>query len=103
MQVHVAPEPQLAVCKGFVLDRLRKIRAGQGVLGWRCCRASYGLICKELYDIENPNHIGRKTQRDAKDKELYVQDCIDWFVVVVSDRDQVHRRELTEVRALLCR
>lgn len=103
MQVHVAPEPQLAVCKGLVLDRLRKIRAGQGVLGWRCCRASYGLICKELYDIENPNHIGRKTQRDAKDKELYVQDCIDWFVVRVSNYDQVHRRELTEVRALLCR
>lgn len=84
MQVHVAPEPQLAVCKGLVLDRLREIRAGQSVLGWRCCRASYGLVCKELYNVEDPNHIGCKTQRDPRDKKLYVQDCIDWFVTKVS-------------------
>lgn len=103
MQVHVAPEPQLAVCKGLVLDRIRKIRAGQAVLGWRCCRASYGLICKELYDIDNPKHIGRKTQRDPKDKELYVQDCIDWFVVRVSGCNPVYQHSLTEFRAPLCR
>lgn len=46
MQVRVAPDPQLAVCKGLVADRLRKLKAGEGVLGWRCCRASYGLICE---------------------------------------------------------
>lgn len=46
IQVRVAPDPQLAVCKGLVADRVRKLKAGEGVLGWRCCRASYGLICK---------------------------------------------------------
>lgn len=46
LQVRVAPDPQLAVCKGLVADRLRKLKAGESVLGWRCCRASYGLICK---------------------------------------------------------
>lgn len=80
MQVRVAPDPQLAVCKGLVADRLRKLKAGEGVLGWRCCRASYGLICKELYNKNNPKHFMRKTERDARDGKLYVPDCVDWFV-----------------------
>ena len=80
MQVRVAPDPQMAVSKGLVADRLRKLKAGQSVLGWRCCRASYGLICKKMYNKKNPKHIGRKTVKDPKDRELYVPDCIDWFV-----------------------
>jgi hypothetical protein len=46
LQVHVAPDPQLAVCKGIVADRVQKIKGGKAVLGWRCCRVSYGTICK---------------------------------------------------------
>ena len=80
MQVRLAPDPQLAVCKGLVADRLRKLKAGEGVLGWRCCRASYGLICKKLYDKNNPKHIWRRTEKDPRDGKLYVQDCVDWFV-----------------------
>lgn len=48
VQVRVAPDPQLAVCKGLVIDWLRRLKSGEGVLGWRCCRASYGLICELL-------------------------------------------------------
>jgi hypothetical protein len=80
MQVRVAPDPQLSVCKGLVADRLRKLKVGEGVLGWRCCRASYGLICKELHDKNNPKHIGRGVERDPRDGKSYVPDCIDWFV-----------------------
>ena len=94
MQVRVAPDPQLAVCKGLVADRLRKLKVGEGVLGWRCCRASYGLICREYYDKSNPKHIWRKTEKDARDGKLYVPDCIDWFVEkgtpVSIDRPKVH-------------
>lgn len=94
MQVRVAPDPQMAVCKGLVADRLRKLKAGESVLGWRCCRASYGLICKELYNKKNPKHIGRATVKDPKDRELYVPDCVDWFVEkgtpVSIDRPIVH-------------
>ena len=80
MQIRVAPDPQLAVCKGLVADRLRRLKDGRGVLGWRCCRASYGLICKELYDRDNPKHVWRKTEKDARDGKLYVPECVDWFV-----------------------
>lgn len=80
MQVRVAPDPQLAVCKGLVADRLRKLKVGEGVLGWRCCRASYGLICREHYDKNNPKHQWRKTERDPRDGKMFVPDCIDWFV-----------------------
>ena len=101
LEVRVAPDPQLAVCKGMVSDRLRKLKAGESVLGWRCCRASYGLICKELYSKKNPKHIGRTTVKDAQDRELYVPDCIDWFVEkgtpVSIDRPIIHnfRRKIS--------
>ena len=93
-KVQVAPDPQLAVCKGLVADRLRKLRAGHSVLGWRCCRASYGLICKELYDKKNSKHVGRKTEKDLRDGKQYIPNSIDWFVVkgspVSIDKPIVH-------------
>jgi hypothetical protein len=80
MQIRVAPDPQLVVCKGNVADRVQKLRSGQSVLSWRCCRASYGTMCKMLHDPENPNHFGLRTERDTLDGKLYVMDCIDWFI-----------------------
>ncbi|KAF2836931.1 hypothetical protein M501DRAFT_978671 [Patellaria atrata CBS 101060] len=80
MQVRVAPDPQLAVCKGLVGDRLRKLRVGKAILGMRCCRASYGTICKILYDPKNPEHAGRKTEVDTYNKKQYVVKAIDWFI-----------------------
>ncbi|KAL8901352.1 MAG: hypothetical protein Q9207_005247 [Kuettlingeria erythrocarpa] len=80
IQVRVAPDPQLAVCKGLVGDRLRRLKAGKPVLKWRCCRASYGTICKEIYDSSNPMHIGRPTVKDAMNGKLYVTQSIAWFI-----------------------
>ena len=80
LQIRVAPDPQLVVCKGNVADRVAKIKSGQSVLGWRCCRASYGTLCKVLYDPKQPDHHGRMTQKDLLDGKLYVADCIDWFI-----------------------
>ena len=51
MQVRIAPDPQLAVSKGLVADRLRKLQVGQSILGWRCCRASYGIVCKGEFRV----------------------------------------------------
>lgn len=99
MQVRVAPDPQLAVCKGIVADRLRKLKAGHSVMGWRCCRASYGVICREVYDKHR--HIGRPTSMDMQDNKLYVDNCVEWFitkvsvpvaiVTTVSDCDRAHQ------------
>jgi hypothetical protein len=46
LQVHVSPDPQLAVCKGMVADRVAQSKGGKAILNWRCCRASYGTICR---------------------------------------------------------
>ncbi|KAI9704654.1 MAG: hypothetical protein M1820_005402 [Bogoriella megaspora] len=80
MQVRIAPDPQLAVCKGLVSDRIRKLTVGQSILGWRCCRASYGIVCKELYDKSKKHHHGRETRKDPNDGKIYVLKSIDWFV-----------------------
>lgn len=83
LQVRIAPDPQLAVCKGIVADRVRKLRAGKSVLSYRCCRASYGTICKEIYNKNNPQHAGRPTTLDPMNGKLYVTQSIAWFVVKV--------------------
>ncbi|KAL8953632.1 MAG: hypothetical protein Q9222_000518 [Ikaeria aurantiellina] len=80
IQVRVAPDPQLAVCKGLVGDRLRRLKVGKPVLKYRCCRASYGTICKELYNKDNPSHIGRPTTKDLMNGKLYVTQSIAWFI-----------------------
>lgn len=80
IQIRVAPDPQLVVCKGNVADRIQKLKSGQSVLGWRCCRASYGTLCKVAYDPQNRAHIGLKTEIDAYDGKLYVMDYIDWLI-----------------------
>lgn len=80
MQVRVAPDPQLVGCKGNVADRVAKLRNGQSVLGWCCCRASYGTKCRILYDPECKDHVGQDTEVDVVDGKTYVMNCVDWFV-----------------------
>lgn len=85
IQVRVAPEPQLVVCKGIVADRAQKLKSGRSVLGWRCCRASYGTLCKVPYNPKNPQHFGQRTERDPLDGKLYINDWISWFIKQVTE------------------
>lgn len=80
MSVRIAPDPQLAVCKGLVEDRIRKLLTSRSVLGWRCCRASYGIACKILYDKTNPDHQGKKLVPDKLSNKMYITQSIAWFV-----------------------
>ncbi|KAJ8109602.1 hypothetical protein OPT61_g7339 [Boeremia exigua] len=80
IQIRVAPDPQLVVCKGNVADRVAKLKIGQSVLGWRCCRASYGTKCKMLYNPNDKQHIGQRTEIDLLDGKPYVVNCVDWFI-----------------------
>ena len=84
MQVRIAPDPQLAVCKGLVADRVCKLKAGKSILKWRRCRASYGTLCRELYDRNNPQHIGRVTVKDPMSGKMYVTQSVAWFIKKVS-------------------
>ena len=67
----------------MVADRVRKLQAGKAVLKYRCCRASYGTICKELYNKNNQQHVGRATTTDPMNGKLYVTQSIAWFIVQV--------------------
>jgi hypothetical protein len=80
IEVRIAPDPQLAVCKGIVADRVQKIRTNRSVLGWRCCRASYGTLCKILYDPKNPQHEGMYAMKDPMNNKHYITHAIAWFV-----------------------
>lgn len=79
LQVSVAPDPQLVVCKGIVADRLQKLRSGVSILNWRCCRASYGTICKLEFNPKDMNHLGKRTVKDVADRKMYVVNVVDWY------------------------
>ncbi|KAH7079498.1 hypothetical protein FB567DRAFT_123409 [Paraphoma chrysanthemicola] len=95
ISVRIAPDPQLAVCKGLVGDRIRKLLTSRSVLGWRCCRASYGTLCKVMYDKKNPDHEGKELVRDPLNGKMYIVQSIAWFVrkgePVSVDQPIVHR------------
>jgi hypothetical protein len=80
IQVLVAPEPQLAVCKGIIADRISILTRGHGVLPWRCARASYGMICKVRYNPADPQHRGLKTVADPYTGELFITSTVEWFI-----------------------
>jgi len=80
VQLQVAPEPQLAVCKGMVINRVQKLRSESPVLSSRCCRASYGLLCKDIYNERNPLHKGIAPEKDSIDGKSYVKDTVSWFL-----------------------
>lgn len=92
--LRISPDPQLAVCKGMVSDRVRKILTSKSILGTRCCRSSYGTMCKILYNKRDPEHIGKELYRDPYNGKLYLIDAIAWFVKkgepVIVDKPVVH-------------
>jgi hypothetical protein len=74
-----APDPQLVVVKGLLLDRMQKLDSGtQPVLITRRARASYGMVCKEKY---NPAlHAHEDVKVDPLDGEMYAMGQIDWII-----------------------
>lgn len=72
---------QLAVVQGLVMDR-KEANRGNVVFDERCCRASYGMLCRQLY---NPiTHIGEEVYFDPRDRRKWAIRQIDWFVEQVS-------------------
>lgn len=63
------------------MDRIQIISRGSLVFKERCCRLSYGMICRELYD--ETRHIGEDVTRDNRDGKKWAVNQIDWFVVQV--------------------
>ncbi|KAI2609195.1 hypothetical protein GGR54DRAFT_651909 [Hypoxylon sp. NC1633] len=79
VKVLQAPDSQLVVVKGLLLDRLQKLDSTLApTLVSRVARASYGVICKTKYDPAI--HINEKISMDPYDGERYVLGQIDWLI-----------------------
>ncbi|KAK6084673.1 Hsp70 family chaperone [Seiridium cupressi] len=74
-----APDPQLVVVKGLLLDRLQKLDSGDApVIVSRIARASYGMGCKAQYDSNI--HFGQIVKKDAYDGKLYAMGQLEWLI-----------------------
>ena len=62
------------------MDRVQTLSRGSVVFKERCCRLSYGVLCMEQYNRDNPAHIGQMVTKDPRDGKKYVENQIDWFV-----------------------
>jgi hypothetical protein len=85
-----APDPQLVVVKGLLLDRMQKLESGNttAVLTKRRARASYGVSCKIRF---NPaTHSGEHLERDPLDGIVYALSQIDWLIKKVRPRRVAH-------------
>ena len=72
------------------MDRVQMLKSGNVVFKERCCRLSYGVLCMEEYDPNNPSHIGQKVNSDPRDGKKYVEEQIDWFVKQASREVSTH-------------
>ena len=78
MEILKAPEPQLAVVHGLVMDRIQQIDRGIVVYKERCCRSSYGVVVRQPY---NPYlHQGEDVSIDPRDKKKWAERQIHWFI-----------------------
>lgn len=82
MQILKVPKPQLAVSHGIVLDRVQQIKENRIVYKQRYCRCSYGVVVRQEY---NPKfHHGEILSADPRDKKVWAERQIDWFIIQVS-------------------
>ena len=68
------------------MNRTQEISRGTSIYKDKCCRVSYGVICRELYDEHK--HRGEPVSEDPLDKKLWAENQIDWLI--------------KQVRALVC-
>jgi len=60
------------------MERKQMLQRGRGVYAERCCRLSYGVVCREIYDPIR--HIGEKAVVDPLDKKKWAEEQIDWLI-----------------------
>jgi hypothetical protein len=78
-----APDSQLVVVKGLLLDRLQKLDSGlNSVIVSRIARQSYGAVCKSKYDPSL--HLGQAVKKDPYDGQLYAIGQVNWMIKKVS-------------------
>jgi hypothetical protein len=79
MAIIRSQEPRLSVVKGLVMDRRQRLVTGTAALKTRIARASYGVLCRQIY---NPNyHIGADVDYDVYNKsQKWALYQIEWLI-----------------------
>jgi hypothetical protein len=79
MSIIRSQEPRLSVVKGLVMDRKQRLVTGTAALKTRIARASYGVLCRQIY---NPNyHIGADVDYDVYNKsQKWALYQIEWLI-----------------------
>lgn len=80
LEILVSDEPQLAVCRGLVIDRMQRITTMRNVLTGRICPASYGVLCDMPYDKNNRQHVGQDVYKHAIFGVPYVRNQVKWMI-----------------------
>ncbi|KAH0563412.1 hypothetical protein GP486_002017 [Trichoglossum hirsutum] len=65
IEILVSTEPQLAVCKGLVIDRLHYLQSNSSALRTRLCRGSYGIY------ITPPLSVRKKKKEGFRKRDLH--------------------------------
>ena len=64
------------------MDRTQEIGQNIVVYTKRCCRTSYGIVCRQIYDPVK--HQGEDVVIDTRDKQKWAERQIHWFIEQVS-------------------
>jgi len=78
MGILTAPEPQLAVVHGIVMDRIQELKTMTTVYKHRCCANSYGIVVRQPYNAIL--HQGEDVSIDPRDNNKWAEKQIHWFI-----------------------
>ncbi|KAK2752856.1 hypothetical protein FQN55_005990 [Onygenales sp. PD_40] len=90
-RILISDDPQLAVCKGLVLDRIHHVKHGYSMISTRSSRFSYGILYNKEF---TPSISRRRPERVEIDGKYYLVDQIHWLL---KRGDPVkHRKPISE-------
>jgi hypothetical protein len=69
---------QLVVTHGLVMDRVQRLQGNGGIYPEKCCRNSYGLVVRSLYDPKL--HVGEDVSVDPRDGKKWAEKQVHWFI-----------------------
>ena len=77
---------QLAVVHGIVMNRSEELKHHNTIYNERCCPNSYGIVVRQPY---NPLlHQGEEVVVDARDKQKWAENQIEWLIKQVCSNSQ---------------
>jgi hypothetical protein len=60
------------------MDRVQRLQGNGGIYPEKCCRNSYGLVVRSLYDPKL--HVGEDVSVDPRDGKKWTEKQVHWFI-----------------------